>query len=61
MSRRKPKHNATKQAVMPISRRKLWGFRLLALAGVPLLFFGLLELGLRLAGFGYPTEISEPR
>jgi tetratricopeptide (TPR) repeat protein len=25
------------------------------LAGVPLLFFGLLELGLRLAGFGYPT------
>jgi tetratricopeptide (TPR) repeat protein len=26
-----------------------------ALIGVPLLFFGLLELGLRLAGFGYPT------
>jgi tetratricopeptide (TPR) repeat protein len=27
----------------------------MALIGVPLLFFGLLELGLRLAGFGYPT------
>jgi tetratricopeptide (TPR) repeat protein len=27
----------------------------MALAGVPLVFFGLLELGLRLAGFGYPT------
>jgi tetratricopeptide (TPR) repeat protein len=27
----------------------------MALAGVPLLCFGLLELGLRLAGFGYPT------
>jgi len=27
----------------------------MALAGVPLLFFGLLELGLRLAGFGHPT------
>jgi len=27
----------------------------MALIGVPLLFFGLLELALRLAGFGYPT------
>ncbi len=27
----------------------------MALAGVPLLFLALLELGLRLAGFGYPT------
>jgi tetratricopeptide (TPR) repeat protein len=33
----------------------VWCFRLMALAGVPLLCFGLLELGLRLAGFGYPT------
>ena len=33
----------------------MWRFRLMALIGVPLLFFGLLELGLRLAGFGYPT------
>jgi tetratricopeptide (TPR) repeat protein len=33
----------------------LWYFRLIALAGAPLLFFGLLELGLRLAGFGYPA------
>ena len=38
-----------------MSRRKLWHFRLMALAGVPLLFLALLELGLRLAGFGYPT------
>ena len=27
----------------------------MALIGAPLLVFGLLELGLRLAGFGYPT------
>jgi tetratricopeptide (TPR) repeat protein len=33
----------------------LWCFRLAALAGLPLLFLGLLELGLRLAGYGYPT------
>ena len=33
----------------------MWCFRLMAVVGVPLLLFGLLELGLRLAGFGYPT------
>src|SRR5450756_1146616 len=55
MSRRKPKRNSTKETVPPLSRRKLWRFRLMALIGVPLLFFGLLELSLRLAGFGYPT------
>src|ERR1039458_615956 len=55
MSRRKPERKSTKDAVPPFSRRKLWCFRLMALAGVPLLCFGLLELGLRLAGFGYPA------
>ena len=55
MSRRKPKRKSTKNPVPPLSGRKLWRFRLMALIGVPLLFFGLLELGLRLAGFGYPT------
>ena len=38
-----------------MSRRKLWRFRLMALIGVPLLFLGLLESGLRLAGVGYST------
>jgi tetratricopeptide (TPR) repeat protein len=38
-----------------MSRRKFWYFRLMALVGVPLLFLGLLDLGLRLGGFGYPT------
>src|ERR1039457_4782497 len=55
MSRRKPKRNTTKKIAAQLSGRKLWCFRLIALAGVPLLFLGLLELGLRLAGFGYPT------
>src|SRR5450759_5284578 len=55
MSRRKPKQNSAKKPAAPFSRRKLWCFRLMAVAGVPLLLFGLLELGLRLAGFGYPT------
>src|SRR6185369_16568722 len=54
MSRRKPKRQAKKSAA-PVSRRKLWLFRLIALAGVPLLLVVALELVLRLAGFGYPT------
>jgi len=55
MSRRKPKRNSGKNVATPLSRRELWCFRLAALAGVPLIILGVLELGLRLAGFGYPT------
>jgi hypothetical protein len=55
MSRRGPTHNLATKPAAPVSKRKLWRFRLTALIGVPLLFFGLLELGLRLASFGYPT------
>jgi tetratricopeptide (TPR) repeat protein len=39
---------------------RMWRLRLAALLGVPLLFFGLLELGLRLAGFGHPTAFLLP-
>lgn len=38
-----------------LSTRKLWCFRLLMAIGVPVVIFGLLELVLRLIGFGYPT------
>src|SRR5438477_6193252 len=55
MTRGKPEHQSKKKCVMSLSRRKLWSFRLIALVAVPMLFFGLLELGLRLASFGYPT------
>ena len=55
MSRKKTRRKATKETVAPLSKRRLWGFRLMALIGVPLLFLGLLELGLWLAGVGYPT------
>ena len=34
-----------------------WLFRLGALSVVPALLLSLLELGLRLAGFGYPTTL----
>ncbi len=62
MSRRKPKGKSARnpaappKPATPPSGWKLWGFRLVALVGMPLLCVGLLELGLRLAGFGCPTE-----
>lgn len=43
-----------------LSRRKLWVFRITALLAAPLLFGGLLELGLRLVGVGYPTAFLLP-
>jgi len=55
MSRKKTRRKAAKETVAPLSSRRLWCFRLVALIGVPLFFLVLLELGLRLAGFGYPA------
>jgi tetratricopeptide (TPR) repeat protein len=40
----------------PQTAARIWAFRLAALILVPLVFLSLLEAGLRLAGFGYPTE-----
>ena len=40
---------------------KLWCFRLLALVAAPVLALGLLELGLRVIGYGYPTTFLLPR
>jgi tetratricopeptide (TPR) repeat protein len=34
-------------------RKKIWGFRLLAIFAVPAVLFGVVEIGLRLAGYGY--------
>ena len=39
---------------------KLWCFRILALVGVPALLFAVVELVLRLGGFGYPTTFLIP-
>jgi len=43
-----------------LNRRKLWCFRLLVATGVPLVFLGMVELILRLVGFGYPTRFLLP-
>lgn len=37
-------------------KSRLWVFRLLSIVLIPLLFFGLLEIGLQLVGYGYPVD-----
>ena len=44
----------------PAAGWRFWRLRLLALLGMPVVFFGVLELGLRLAGFGHPTGFLLP-
>ncbi|SPE53211.1 conserved hypothetical protein [Verrucomicrobia bacterium] len=47
-------------AVQPVSSWRRWAFRALAALGAPLALLALLELGLRLAGYGYPTHFLLP-
>ena len=50
------KRNAQKSEEPRLTRRKVWLFRFLAAMGAPMVFLGVTELTLRLAGFGYPTR-----
>jgi tetratricopeptide (TPR) repeat protein len=43
-----------------VSSRQLWIMRLMAATLVPLFFLGLLEVSLRLAGYGYSTDFFVP-
>jgi tetratricopeptide (TPR) repeat protein len=44
----------------PISKRRLWLMRLLAMTFIPLIVLGGLELGLRLMGYGYDPHFFRP-
>lgn len=53
--------SGTKQKGEEVSRKfitgwRLWLFRVIALTVIPALLFLLLELGFRIAGYGYPTD-----
>lgn len=48
--------SASKPSRPKLSRRRQWLFRLVAVVLSPLLFFTLLEIGLRLGGYGYATS-----
>ena len=43
-----------------VAGQRLWLFRLVALVAAPVVFFGLVEVVLRLAGFGYSTAFLLP-
>ena len=52
--------NAGNDARPKLTGRKLWQFRLAAVIGVPFFLLVVAELGLRLAGYGYPTHFFLP-
>jgi tetratricopeptide (TPR) repeat protein len=55
-------HKNRSQIIDQIPRKRLWLYRLIALIVVPIVFFSLLELTLRLFHFGYPaTALVETR
>ncbi len=62
-ARHKGKPGRQQQAVPAVLRLtgwKLWRFRLLSLVAVPIVLLALIELALRLAGFGHPTAFLLP-
>jgi len=50
------KKNMDLRPSRPTSRARQWFFRLTAIVVFPLLFLTILEVGLRLGGYGYPTS-----
>src|ERR1035438_2956108 len=51
--------NPRSTPALPLSPRRKWLFRIIALVVLPLLLLGVLEVGLRLAGYGYATGFFE--
>jgi tetratricopeptide (TPR) repeat protein len=50
-----PGRNPRSTPAPPLSPRRKWLFRIIALVVLPLLLLGGVEAGLRMAGYGYPT------
>ena len=53
-------HQVDERKETPMSGRRRWLMRLAAATLVPLFLLGVLELGLRLSGYGYPTRLFLP-
>lgn len=54
-----PKPASSSKPARPLSPRRLWLFRIVALL-LPVLLLGLVEVCLRLAGYGYDTSFLKP-
>ncbi len=62
MNGKRKKEKMTTSASKPMmSRRRKWAFRIICLLVMPILFFGVLEAGLRLIGYGYPGKAMVER
>jgi tetratricopeptide (TPR) repeat protein len=58
--RDKKQKEVKKVSRAPVTGWKLWLFRILAITVIPTFLFLLLEVGLRLSGYGYPTSMAIP-
>ena len=54
----KKQKDVKKVAQKPITGWRLWLFRIIALTVIPVLLFLLLELGLRIVGYGFPSAAT---
>ncbi len=57
MKRDDKQHKIEKNPQKPTGHRRLWLFRLIAITAVPVVILLLLEMGLRLFGYGYSPDV----
>ncbi len=58
----KAEHKISKESpVIHVTGWKLWLFRVLAITIIPAFLFIILEIGLRITGYGYPTSLAVRR
>src|SRR4030042_3495638 len=56
---KKDKQKSTEKTPLPlVTGRRLWLFRIISITVIPVLLCLLLEIALRLAGYGFPTSIA---
>ena len=59
MTKQKPRRQKTKDDTV-LSKRRLWVFRIASLIAAPILTLLLLEIVLRLVGYGFPAAAIIP-
>lgn len=58
LKREKKRKDTVEVSHRPITGRRLWLFRIIAVIVIPVLLFLLLEITLRITGYGFPTNIT---
>jgi len=58
-SKKKDKHKGGEKVTPPlVTGRRLWLFRIIAVTVIPAILFLLIEISLRIVGYGFPTTIT---